>query len=103
MIITIKAINDMGSFNINSTIEFYKNWFEQLNALRGITVTSTQSGDKTVFSIKTDYTKIDYSNINFEDENRLKFYNDIRANDSLEIITEFLKEAGYSCQQPKEA
>ena len=56
-----------------------------------------------MFRIKTDYTKIDYSNINFEDENRLPFYNDIRANDSLDTITEFLNEAGYTCQQPKEA
>lgn len=103
VIITIRATNDVGSFNINSTIEFYKQWFNQLNAQKGIAVTTTQSGDKTVFRIKTDYTKVDYSNINFEDENRLQFYNDIRANDSLDVITEFLSEAGYTCQQPKEA
>lgn len=103
VIVTVRAVNSTGTNNINSTIEFYKNWFNQLNAQKGITVTTTQSGDKTVFRIKTDYTKVDYSNINFEDENRLQFYNDIRANDSLEVITEFLKEAGYTCQQPKEA
>ncbi len=103
VIVTIKAINDTGGDNVKSLIEFYKTWLQQLNELKGITVTSTKSGDKTVFSIKTDYTKVDYSNINFEDENRVQFYNDIRANDSLEIITTFLAEAGYTCQPPKEA
>lgn len=103
VIVTIRAINGTGSSNLASMIDFYKNWFNQLNAQKGITVTTTQSGDKTVFRIKTDYTKVDYSNINFEDENRLQLYNDIRANDSLDVITEFLSEAGYTCQQPREA
>jgi len=99
VIVTIRPISEAGS----ATLDAYKKWMEELKAIKGITVTTTQSGDKTVFRIKTDYKKVDYSNIDFNDENRVMFYNEIRANDTLETITEFLNEAGYTCQPPKEA
>lgn len=99
VIVTMRATDGSGT----ATIEAYKKWMAELKKIKGITITTTQSGDKVVFSIKTDYKKVDYSNIDFNDKDRILFYNDIRANDSLETITEFLGEAGYICQAPKEA
>lgn len=97
-IITVSALDAAGKENLKDAVEMYQNWLKILKVNKGFTVSSTSSGDTYIFSIKTDYSKIDVSKIDYEDENGVKLFNDLRKTDSLADVTQYFKDAGFTCQ-----